>query len=423
MDSISTGARIGYGVAQGVSGGQFGRLIGGRYRQRTGTFGSAPARVVGSASRLTGSANSSTNMGGVGRKRKRDDAAPARKKRKGATRDKRKKRLDKHIKNVVDRKLLCQENVGIYTKTYTGNVHTSISAGDKIVLAGHRRLNAHAGIYTQYSMAFTPFAQKRVLDAASVLYNGKAPGVDIDASGNFAFKGLKVDLIYGSYQLELLNATTCPVKMECWEFKAKASLDSTVLANAVEMFNADKYVGGAAGRPQFAIGTAGFDTDYYMTEGLDFGMIKALKGRYSFERVKSQVVAPGKIMKYFTKHKGCYDFNKNLSTAAAPAEAELASFAKGETQVIVTIQYMPHLQRDSTGFIWGQGSGTGDASHGILSRVKEVYKIFEPEVTSSANSGDQRCHHTDVPTLIGAGSASEFFDTGPDYTLSSAVFS
>lgn len=308
---------------------------------------------------------------------------------------KRNRRMRRTIKNVVDKVLECKENVGVYVKYYTGEIEPVCTAGrDKIAWA-MTRAQGNAAQYNLFSMAFTPFIAKRVLDAASTLYNAKAKNINIDAPGNFPLGGLKVDVLYCSYQMELVNYTTSPYEIEIIEVENKSASQTNFLGNAEELNNANTWIGGA---PYFTT-AAGNQHDIERT--LDFGMIKGLASKYAVKGHGKKIVAPGGKISYFAKDKKCVDFKKIQYTESAGA-AELTSYAKGERQLMIRYSPVGALSTNGTNYVYNHASGTNDANHGFVVSVKEVWKIMEPDNTSDTSQGDVRVNFNDEGTLEGS---------------------
>lgn len=295
----------------------------------------------------------------------------------------------KMIKNVVERTLACKDNVGVYTKEYTGEIEPITTAGRERVCFAATRLQGSAPGYDTFSMSFTPCITKRILNAASVLYSDVAKAVDIVAPTGtpFSHVGLKVDLLYGSYHLEIWNYTNIPYEMEFIEVTNKSTGDVRFLDVARELNASMNWKGGQP----FMEYLTGNQVDKDST--LDFGMIKGLSSRYNVRNTGKKIIQPGGSLNYFYKEKRCLDFLKMQTTETAGSTADLGTFCKGEKQIMLRYQPVLHMVYGTTtppDYVANHSSGPSVPTAGFLVKVKEVFKIVEPDETTDGNQGEHR---------------------------------
>lgn len=426
------GGALGY-ITGGVRGGLFGAGLAYDYipdppaRDYSLKTGSGKARFIGSAPVKT-----SPKMAQFPKRRKlptgsapggnpRYGSAPAYKRKKPAKRAVRPRRrrakraareAKKFVKNIVKKEIQCSENVGSYTKVYVGEIEPSVISPYKKVAVAATRVQANSAPYTVFGMSFTPNISKRLLDAASVLYNGKAKSCEVEAAGNFDFKGFKCNVVYSSYTLELYNYTDIPYEVDFLEVTNKYTTNTSFMDTAKELSDNKDWVSSA---PYIAI-AAGNQWD--VQHGVEFGAIPGLSDKYSLKHNK-KIVYPGKCHKYFTKRTGCVDIHKNVLTHTV-GDAELGSFVKGEKQVMVVYSPVLHIQYSASNNSASHGSGLGSAEYGFLTKVTERFKIIEPDETPVANSGEVFEVFTDMPVLPTAVGQS-FIDCGPSYTRQAVV--
>lgn len=330
-------------------------------------------------------------------------------------------RVRKMVKAVVKKEIQCSENVGIYTKKVHGDIYSATAAEDFNIASAYQWGGGNLGVNTVFSSSFTPHITKRVLDAVSVLYNGKAKGFDIDAAGNFTDPGFKIDVLHASYELEISNYTDMPYYFDIVEITNKFTSNQPFLEVAKELFDAQIWEGGVPDFAQFAAAYYGLD------HGCSFGMIKGLPAKYTIKHNR-KLVKPGGTHKYYSSMSGCVDMDKKRLTYSAGA-AELASYCKGEKQLVFIYYPALHLK-------WGTfNTGLGDVvamaptynanksivapqKYGILVEVNEVFKFIEPDETEAINSGNKRCHFTRLGGLTSEidSSGHVFVETGPSYT-------
>lgn len=372
-------------------------------RNPTGrTTGTAPSLVPAKRRRIGSGPNPAS------RKPKSKQLAAKRKKQ-----SVRRRAATKKIKGVVERILTCKENVGVYTKCYNLDIRPFCNANEKKLVVSAQRGQGNTAPYGVYPCRFTPFSQNRVLDAASILFNGKTPAFDPQAVGNFVARGFKADLLYGSYHMAVTNFVNIPYHFELWEVSPKSSQSTDFLFNAIELKRAMLWAGT---EPELNYDVA--TNQGYMHPELDLGMIKGLKQRYNMDKKKTVVLQPGQVLNYFAKHRECYDFNTKMVTETNPTSAELAPYGKGEVELVliyrpvlsVSVAVAPTAART----IVNQDSGLSDTSSIFGVEIKEVYKIMQPAETPDAYEGEYRAMFCDIPA--NENEIRTWRQTGPQYT-------
>lgn len=320
-------------------------------------------------------------------------------------------KLKKQIKSGVQSVLMCKENIGIYTKTYTGEIEPYVNAGQERVAFSMTRNQANAPPYSADNMRFCLTRQK-ILDAASVLYNNKSRSIDWNATvGNFDIKGLKVESIYSAYHVKVWNYTEYPHELEIWEVTNKYNTNQHFIEDISEMHKAQDWV---ASIPAF---TSAASTWYDIARGLDFNMIKGVARKYDIKRVKKGIIMPGLgITHRLSFGKLCLDYEKDLVNVATVGT--LPKFAKGDKQIVFRYTPVMHLNASTTKHICTNLANVTSVDHGFLVDVKEVYKVMQPAETDDAYVGDRRCIFDDTPYVPdGVGPyVQKFMSTGPTFT-------
>lgn len=302
----------------------------------------------------------------------------------------------KAIKKVVEKVIACKDNVGIYRKSYGGDIRSDVSLGTKTVAFYGQRLQGNTSPYLPFSLAWTPYNLKRVLDAASVLYNNKTksiagPELLGTENNNFNPIGLKVDLLYASYHLAVTNMTNTQYYLEIIEFTNKFNGDRHAMEVIKELLLGTNWVGGV---PLFASPDP-VNGIFRLECDLDFGMIKGVSSRYAVKSFGKKLVKPGDTINYFTKDKMCVDFQKKLYTENTAETPDIPSFAKGEKQVIIVMMPVVGIVDNGTNNTIACHTVANDSSHGFVYKVEEVFKLMEPDATLDEYQGDKRCFLSD----------------------------
>lgn len=334
------------------------------------------------------------------------------------------KRSRKQIKNVVKRVLQCGENVGLYTKDYLHQYSPIVGAADLQVVFDAGQVNdANASGTggnnkladpTNEALKFSPFSGRKMLDAVSVLYNGKPKGLNFAATDatppsiidpstrNFEMKDLKVDFLYCSYELNMINNSQTVYDVELYFGRPKMDMNDSLQGR----WNSNKdNVAWLSGAPEI--------THINNTPGV----IPALKGEYDFRKVMFRF-QPGDSKRFFTKFKGCVDFAKHLR-----GNGELQNYMKGVTQswmFIVKPVVSSHVDAGSTEVEITRATMDNVKPDTWLFETKEVYKMMEPDGTVDDYQGNHREYFTYYPKGIEGGTYRQMTFTVPHTSYFSA---
>jgi len=347
-------------------------------------------------------------------KRKRTKSVSKSNKRKKQPSQKRLKKLkrnvNKVIKKVVDSALHCDDVISSYVKHYTGNIDpTNLVTNCDRVFDCFNREAANPGpgsLYPQYSMRFTPFCPTRILDAASVLYNARAAGVDVQGGTLFDYKRLNQDVLSMSYKVKFGNYTNVPLEFTIYEITNKSNSDTSFLDTAQASIANTTFV--ASATPQITTaGTTNFG--YSQTLSLEYSDLDALKKQYTIKKHKAKYLMPGTYTsKSFYMGKGCVDFAKFVNNS----QSALSLFPKGFKQIVLRVR--PRMKNffgtnavPANTFVPGYQIITNDDALGIQVEVEERFRLVEPEITVDANAGPKKAFFTSTQFSTPAGFISQ----------------
>lgn len=312
---------------------------------------------------------------------------PARKKtRRGRRQLAKKKKVirkaKKVVKNMVEKVLECKDNKGTYTKQYAGDqVFTNTASNHQTVWGNFKRGGANTSPATSAALSFDPFQMFRLLDAVSVLYNNKTKALNYEATtGNFANsgKGIVADFTYASYTLTLKNCHRVAVNIDCYMGKARNNGFDDVLTLWDNSYNSMPY------RQTAPVKTTWGQKPTGRVDVTDNFNLK--HKRFSLK--------PGESKTLYTHFKGCVDFDKYKVAGT------LAEFGKGisESWCFIVRPVMGvenHLGGIPYGVV-GQTNGQTEFE-GVSIKVKEVYKVIQPDATLDDYEGNAIVDFTDLP--------------------------
>lgn len=319
-------------------------------------------------------------------------------KRKMRRRAREKKKATKFVKDIVKRELHCKADIGVYNKCYTSDLRCANDINDEVTwLAGARYRNQLSGQDTERGLQFQPHTLNKILDAASIVYNGKTKAINWESTtNNFDIASLKLNLIYASYKLEIFNMEFYPHEVTIYEVTNKTPLDTSFLTNVDNNVGSMKWVGGAPAVTQLS------NSHWSLDFGLEPSMVKGIEKQYRIRKVAKKVLMPGSKMHYFSKlGPHCIDYAKHRnSTGGMPFHL------KGDKQVVLRIRPMMHVTYNTAAsggadvqatFIQSTQStaaGSNFSTFGFY--TEEVYKFEMPGETDDAREGSQRVMFTRV---------------------------
>lgn len=314
-----------------------------------------------------------------------------------------KQRRTKAIKGVVKRILQCQENIGLYTKEYMHQFSPIVDTANYQVVFDAGQINDansnNNGINdpTNGALKFSPFTAQKLLDAVSVLYNGKTKGLNYNATTgstpppnekNFATKDLKVEFTYCSFELLMKNNSECVYDIEVYFGKPKMDLADSLQGR----WNAN------IGNVAWLQGSPTINTINQTP-----GMIPSLKQEYDIQKTVFRF-HPGDSRRFFTKFRGCVDFSKHLRGN----EAELQNYMKGISQSWMFVvkpmessnQYTVTPGTDQAVLVSRQTNAPRKLDC-LIFETREVYKLMEPDGTDDQYQGNHRVFYVNYPQKNG----------------------
>lgn len=308
----------------------------------------------------------------------------ARRRRRGTVKFGRKFR--KQIKSVVKRELACGENQGVYEKLWTGDL--GVGALDCMWFYSHLQANANAAtVTTTEAMRFIPITYKKILDAASVLFNAKTADLayELDAGGkNLDRKKTVVEIMYAAASWEIKNGTQLTYDVEEYVITNKSSSDQDFLTTWKSVSDQDSW--GTAPTltdKKDVYVEANFSTttqNYFYINNFYLhkpGMQEAMKTFYKIKCNKIKLTPGSSIKRYFKYHHKCVDFTRGMDNVGA-----LATFVKGDQQVVYRIVPELHMGYVPGSANAGDFRGAYTASTfglGLTIKRKEVYHMSPPE--------------------------------------------
>lgn len=312
--------------------------------------------------------------------------------------------LKKEVKNtimdivhgVVDKKAPVshyRKVIGFDCDIYSDSLAAAKSQRYKIYAWTVQGLQGTIGTPSAFSGRLSPMNTKRILDAASVLYNGKDRSTTIETgTKNFDVKELKVYIPYYSWKALIKNHTNEAYMVKIHKFTARANTDvapETYFQNGIDDIN---WVGGAPGVP-VVVDNGSYQRYPY---GIHYGVVESFKNYYKHEIVEEKLMYPGheiSIEEYYRDV--VVDFGDFIN-GSSPTAVALASFGKGTN--LYHVEVIPQLEGASRDFPSSTGSvfhsrlvpGSASNSDGWLCLVDEHWAIEQPDKTLDANVGQKR---------------------------------
>jgi hypothetical protein len=318
---------------------------------------------------------------GVDRRRKRQKKTMRRRKRVTSNKNlsKTQKRQTKAIAKAV---VACGNSEAIFYKNYVCQRPVPVGWDNTNNFTFGYRNGANNGDFTAESLRFAAFTGDKLLDAASILYNGKnsavfnSPQVD---TNNFSVKTTRLDFKYCSYTLTVKNNTDAVLSLTVYKVIPKRSTSVSIDTEFVNRIGSENYVGAVPSET---------------TRNFNMMKIESLKKLYHIEK-KTYRFVPGTHITLSDTWHGCMDLAKwtESQTSVRPF-----NYLKG-----ISIQYYFQIDgelqaaHNTTGDILRVSRATYPAAalsvnrtKCLLFETKEVYKLMEPDTTVDAQQGDKR---------------------------------
>lgn len=273
----------------------------------------------------------------------------------------------------VQRVLSKNKPTGTYTKTYTGNLKTFSDN----VYSFHKDVSRVTT--TLAGSDFLAFDTRRVMDAVSVLFNGKTAAMNgYLTPGNLDSKTTKFRLQYASYKMSIKNTSDITLDVEIWAVDNKHQEAQTFVDAYTESLANLNQVGGA--------------TSLITKIGVNPSQIPQLAKNYNIKRIK-KTLKPGNTCTYFTSIADrTIDFIQYWEGAEEQFFQKFAKQLYIRTKPTLSVAYN-NLTSASAYF---GGSATA-FQHPVMVEITEKYKVDAPDDVASANENDSWAWFNDLP--------------------------
>jgi hypothetical protein len=309
-------------------------------------------------------------------------------KRKAAT----KKQFKKAVTKVIQNKELKEKAVGKYSKYYGLEMVGDLNADQRSrLIYGGTRWSNNAAPFTLYPCAFTPHSVSKILDAASVMFNGKAVGFDHSAIlNNMDTQRAKLDVSYASYSLTFKNITQISYDYEIYEITNKTTKFEDFIYVATNLMQAQKWIGNSLVMngtiPDVSI--IGGKNAATCPINFEFSMIEGLSQMYKWKKVNSGALHPGMSANYFSSRSNFVVDTSKFSDPDFGIAPTLGSHCKGDKQLMIRLQPQMMNIYDAGGSGSTRRTRDNNTAYAIVCEGKENYKILCPDNADDTKSND-----------------------------------
>lgn len=306
----------------------------------------------------------------------------------------------KKIGSIVQKTLDKNTTINTYRKNYTMDQKVHFDRPDiDFYLIGGRRSDSNSGAYTEKALSFTPLSVERIVDAASVLWNGKAATINSAFEiGNLAYDKTTLHVVYASAKYKLINHSAVPLDVEVIEVTNKDTREArSFFQTAAEQLSSNNIVAVNNNSPTLFINTAS-DNSFATSRGLEFTDLSALSDFYSWKVVKRRHLQHGASISFGYK---ISDRKIDVSEFShGTGGTLLADYCRGDRQIIIKVTPRLHGMFRTTGGTFPFTS-TYETNNwwtvGLAMSCKEVYKIAQPGNVTDANEGSKTVIFSDEP--------------------------
>lgn len=219
------------------------------------------------------------------------------------------------------------------------------------------------------SMEF--FCPDKVLDAASILFNGKVSDVDfIKTTNNFEKANTILQVPYQSVDITFRNNTQVIKEIEFYQCTAKSSQNLAAVTFWVNTLST------AAGKENLASLTT---NSYYASPG----QLQSFSQAWNYS-VKTVTLDPGQSGHIFMSQKDqCYDWAKFQDAGTYPLNP------KGKTVSCFYVVRNKEVLPSVVGTQAGHPGATQTAGYSVTCEIVEKYVIEAPEISEDAQKFDK----------------------------------
>lgn len=309
-------------------------------------------------------------------KRKRKVSVKATSKKRAATRTK------KMIRSVVANTLNRTKAVGKFSKRYVGEMNWSqITPNQQVVFDAGLRNWTNSGDYTAPALRFNAFDVHKLLDAASVLYNGKTKNINYRLTPqNFDPKDLTVNFAYCSWEITISNQSYQDFECIWYEGHAIETQNIKLYDCWQRALTNMNWVGG-----QEQLISMGAKIRKELDEVHRNFKVVAKKFR----------LAPGAKKTFKYTFKGPVNFTKALSNES------LVTFMKGVSKSFCIVAMAQEAAYYGAGGYVGLKGQTdqylGGVVQGIVYEQKETYHVVQPDLVDDQYEGNVNAIICDYP--------------------------
>lgn len=292
----------------------------------------------------------------------------------------------KRIKNIVKRQLECDFNKSVFERNYHFIVDPRVEPGKQFVIS---QGNIEPGDFGSSGLNFNfrILDPARLLDAASVLYNGKSVAFGPQngvGSGFFNSEKTSVNFHYASQTIHMTNITDVEYEFHMYEGVQKRSQGTSM-----------KQAWDFALTKQAWVGTEPTSSDFGTTPTQNPGF----KDNFNVKKQMKFKLKPGEKRTFYYKFSGCVDFKK-YSSGSNSVYAHNNGFRE-----LMFICYptealnflIPNPSLPDTGTCYANRiSLFNSKKRAIAFEFNEVYKVQQPDETVDTYEGNFRCLHNVV---------------------------
>lgn len=270
---------------------------------------------------------------------------------------------------------------------YNAGANTAVPIGKKHWFSHFKKATNNA-TFTYYGLEFSCFTPYRIIDAMSVLYNGKTAAAAVDTTtGNIAHSTIG-HIVYASTTFEMTNLTVRNYDLKVYEMHNVGQAHSTSpLYDAYGSISSHKWVSAPTGNLSAGGG------EMYLDDALELSDFRLKKWRIG-KVVKLKNFRPGQTYKWSNsiQHKDIkFESLADVANNTMP-------YGPGTVVYVIEAQTTPILCHTATPAetTYQRPTPTDDSAQSFGFKMKEVWKIAEPENVDDANEGVKTALYSDA---------------------------
>lgn len=270
---------------------------------------------------------------------------------------------------------------------YNAGANTGVPIGKKHFFC-HFKKATNNSTFSQTGLELSCFTPFKIVDACSVLFNGKTAAAAIETLTDNIAASTVAHFTYASSQFEMVNLTTRVYDIKIYEMHNTKDVHSvSPIYDAYNSISSHLWVSAPSGA------LAASNGEMYLDDALELSDLTLKKWKIA-KVIKLDNFKPGQTYKWMKSiaHK-TFKFENLVDSGNV-----VRSYGPGSVVYVIEAQTTPQLLYNATAAdtTYGRVTPANEASQSFGFRMREVYKVAEPEDVTDDHEGIKTALYSDA---------------------------